>query len=105
MEKVPNVEDVARWLRPMAAHSTSVFEAGGSAPASVVVSDAFLKLPMAKVFKASLDRTERAHTKAKAYLKIVRRRIQTYAVGAVCYRLQGRRQRICICIALKNGAL
>jgi len=65
-DQVPNVEDVARWLRPMAASSTSVFEAGGSAPASAIASDAFLKLPMAKVFKASILGTQRLHMRAKA---------------------------------------
>ena len=61
MEQVPNVEDVARWLRPMAAYATSVFEAGGSAPASLAASDAFQKLPMAKVFKASPVRKKRSY--------------------------------------------
>ncbi|KAJ9120862.1 hypothetical protein QFC22_002797 [Naganishia vaughanmartiniae] len=52
---IPNVEDVARWLRPTMPNSSGVFEAGGLNPGVAGDSNAALQLPMAKVFKFGED--------------------------------------------------
>lgn len=52
--KIPNVEDVARWLRPTIASSSAVFEAGGVNPGiERGGANGILQMPMAKVFKVS----------------------------------------------------
>lgn len=55
MKQVPNVEDVARWLRPLTPSGTAVFEAGGVGGAVGARANAHLELPMAKVFKVRKD--------------------------------------------------
>jgi hypothetical protein len=50
--QIPNVEDVARWLRPTMPSSTGVFEAGGIDPGvERAGANGVLQMPMAKVFK------------------------------------------------------
>ncbi|KAJ9105338.1 hypothetical protein QFC21_001707 [Naganishia friedmannii] len=52
---IPNVEDVARWLRPTMPISSGVFEAGGLTPGVANDSNGALRLPMAKVYKFGED--------------------------------------------------
>ncbi|GHJ84263.1 hypothetical protein NliqN6_0665 [Naganishia liquefaciens] len=53
---IPNVEDVARWLRPTMASSSAVFEAGGLNPGiERGGANGILRTPMAKVFKFGED--------------------------------------------------
>ncbi|KAH8090393.1 hypothetical protein HD553DRAFT_3646 [Filobasidium floriforme] len=47
---VPNVEDVARWLRPLTPSGTDIYEAGGSGGAADQRA-AYLDMKMAKVYK------------------------------------------------------
>lgn len=52
--QIPNVEDVARWLRPTMPSPTGVFEAGGINPGvERAGANGVLQIPMAKVFKVS----------------------------------------------------